>query len=601
MKLAKEISYAFIDSIPMGVGQVTIKKDEKNKPVESSICYMNSKLKSILKIDDLEDIKNLFPRLLIESKISLEIQLQEIINHLEQNPSFSREITLKGHLYEIYLFKSEEGLIEFWIEEKTEKSKLMDELEVIEERFKLLTEYTSDVIWIYNITLGQYTYVSPSIYQLRGIGVEEAMQEPFEKSIEKNSLRKLRASINRNIEFFKRNPHQMTSYIDEIQQIHRDGHLIWVELSKKYRYNENYEIELIGSSRNIDDRKKQQEEVVYLSYHDQLTGLFNRRYYEEELKRIDTQRQLPISLLMADVNGLKLANDAFGHEVGDKLLRKVAEILKNESREEDIIARIGGDEFIILLAQTSKEESIALSQRIKDKMNRTVIEGIQLSVSFGCATKTNKKQAFEGIFAKAENDMYSHKLIESKSMKSQTVKMITKSLLEKDLYEEQHSICVSEFCQIIGSALELSANEIQDLGLLGRLHDIGKIAIDENILKKEMPLTAQEIKELQRHPEVGYQILRSVSEFAHLADYVLCHHEKYDGSGYPRRLSGEDIPFLSRILSVAEAYCAMIQDKHYGNRKTREEAIEELIAESGRQFDPAVIELVEKLYKANII
>ena len=272
---------------------------------------------------------------------------------------------------------------------------------------------------------------------------------------------------------------------------------------------------------DITKRKQSEDAILYLSYHDQLTGLYNRRFYEEELKRLDTERNFPISLVMADVNGLKLTNDAFGHMAGDKLLQDVATILKHECRSDEIAARIGGDEFMLLLPRTGEAEAEAIVQRIQKEIGRKKNDSMILSVSFGWATKEDVTTDIAAVYIQAEDQMYRHKLSESTSMKRETLKLITKSLYEKNRTEKLHCERVSELCKNIGRALQLSPEDISELGLFGVVHDIGKIGIAEKILSKTGNLETAEWIEIQRHPEIGYQILRSVNEFSHLADFVL--------------------------------------------------------------------------------
>ena len=471
----------------------------------------------------------------------------------------------------------------------TEIKRAEDALKKSEEKYRWLTEYTSDVIWVLNINKEKFTHISPSIYNLRGLTVEEAMGEKLSEALTEESYKVVIEAISKNKAEFVKFPEKPNSYFTEIQQPCKDGSVIWVEVSTKYRYNEFGELEILGVSRNIEERKKQEQQVRYLSYNDQLTGLYNRRFYEEELSRIVKEDNIPITLVMADVNGLKLTNDAFGHLVGDKLLKTVADILLQESGSRDIVARTGGDEFVILMPKASAKEAEYVIDKIKSRLTSTKVDDIILSVSFGWGVINSVDDNVEAIFTEAEDFMYRRKLMESKSMKSQTIKIITRSLYEKDPYEREHSIRVSEACKGIGSALGLGNNDIEDIGLLGLLHDIGKITIDEAILKKTTPLEKTDWTEIKRHPEIGYQILRSVSEFAHIADYVLSHHEWFNGNGYPRRLTGDEIPLEAKILSVAEAYVSMTMNAVYRSAMSNEEAIEEIKRFSGEQFAPDVV------------
>ena len=465
-----------------------------------------------------------------------------------------------------------------------------------EEKYRLLTENASDVIWVLNLTQNKFTYISPSVFHLRGFTAEQAINQTLEDALTPESLMFVRKAAPRYMREFLENSNDPNHYIQEIQQPCKNGEIIWVEISAKYRYNSVGEIEIVGVSRSIEERKKSERKVLYLSYHDQLTGLYNRRFYEEELKRLDTERNLPITLVMSDVNGLKLTNDAFGHLAGDELLKNFATLLLKGSRGNDTVARTGGDEFVLLLPGTTSLQAEKMVNRIKSAIDREKTDKTILSVSFGWATKDDINQDINNIFMQAEDSMYRKKLFESTSMKSKTIKLITKTLCENNAREQQHCERVSKLCKDIGTALGLSLDVVDELGLLGLLHDIGKIGMNEKILNKPEKLEDVEWVEIKRHPEIGYQILRSVNEFAQIAEYVLSHHERLDGEGYPRNLKDSQIPLPSKILSIADAYDAMTSDFSYKTVLNKAEAIKELEVHAGTQFDAEIVKIfVEKV------
>jgi diguanylate cyclase (GGDEF)-like protein/PAS domain S-box-containing protein len=344
--------------------------------------------------------------------------------------------------------------------------------------------------------------------------------------------------------------------------------------------------------RDFTEKKERQEKIAYLSYHDVLTGLYNRRFFEEELKRLDTERNLSLTLVMADVNGLKLTNDVFGHSVGDKLLQKAAQVMKKECRSDDIVARIGGDEFILLLPKTEAKEAEVIVQRINVALAREKVESGILSISFGWETKRVATEEMTFVFKKAEDHMYRHKLSESSSMRNKTIKVIINTLYEKNRREEQHSQRVSELCASLGRAMDLSLENVSELRTVGLMHDIGKITLDEKILNKPGKLNESEWLEVKLHSETGYRILSSVNEFSQLAEYVLAHHERWDGKGYPKGLNGEEIPLYARILAVADAYDAMTSNRAYRKALSAEIAMGEIKRNAGIQFDPVIARLL---------
>jgi diguanylate cyclase (GGDEF)-like protein/PAS domain S-box-containing protein len=357
-----------------------------------------------------------------------------------------------------------------------------------------------------------------------------------------------------------------------------------------------------GIYADISERKKAEKEILYMNYHDQLTGVYNRRFFEEELKRLNIERNLPISVVMADVNGLKLINDAFGHTAGDRLLITTAELIKNECRADEIIARLGGDEFVILLPKTNSEEAEKVIRRVKASISGVQLQSMELSISFGLETKNIAAQDISEVLKNAEDNMYRDKLFESPSVRGKTIQAIIKSLHEKNKREEQHSQRVSYLCEIIGIAMGQCESEVNELKTVGLLHDIGKIAIDEKILNKPGRLTTEEWNEIKRHPEIGYRILSSVNDMAELAEFVLAHHERWDGTGYPKGLIGEEIPLQARIMAVADAYDAMTSERTYRKPLAEETVIEEFRKNTGKQFDPEIARVfIEKvMHKKNI-
>ncbi len=339
------------------------------------------------------------------------------------------------------------------------------------------------------------------------------------------------------------------------------------------------------SFRDITEQKQALKEIEYLSFHDGLTGLYNRRYFDEELQRLDVPRNLPLTLMMLDINGLKLTNDAFGHQAGDELLARVAVVLQEVCRADDIIARTGGDEFVILLPHLDEEKALPLAKRILQSVASQKVRDLPVSVSCGWTTKSNAQESMTDVFKTAEDHMYRQKISDRNSYRHQSIDLIMKTLYAKTPREQRHSQRVSQLCRDIGSAMGV---EIHELATAGMLHDIGKIAINESILNKVSPLTASEWLEIKRHPEAGYSILSSATDYGPLAESVLAHHERWDGTGYPHGLIGEAIPLASRIIALADAYDAMTSDRPYRSGMRHEDAMAEIRRCSGSQFDPII-------------
>jgi len=352
----------------------------------------------------------------------------------------------------------------------------------------------------------------------------------------------------------------------------------------------------ISAVRDITMRLKTEKEITYLSYHDQLTGLFNRRFYEEVLHKMDTERNYPLTLLMGDVNGLKMVNDCFGHKAGDELLKKVAEILMKGCREDDIIARVGGDEFVIILPNSDAFETQKIVSRIQGLCLKETAGIYPVSVSFGYDIKTEKSQDLQEVFNQAEDYMYRHKLVDSDRLKSGMLEEVIKKQYENNEMENNHALRVSEISEKIATHMGLPKEDIDKIKLAALVHDIGKMGLEENILAGEDKLKTDEIKQIQKHPEMGYRLLKSTKRYEAIAEFVLEHHEKWDGSGYPKGLKGIAISLPARIISVAEAFDAMTEKRYRNRIMSRDAALRKLMAGAGTQFDPDIVEIFVVLF-----
>jgi len=350
---------------------------------------------------------------------------------------------------------------------------------------------------------------------------------------------------------------------------------------------------------NVLTRQKTETNIRYISFHDQLTSLYNRYFLEEEMARIDTARQLPLAVIMADLNGLKLVNDAYGHNIGDEMLKTATNIIRNSCREEDIISRWGGDEFVVLLPQTAAEEARLICKRITEGCQNAYVEGVPVSIALGMASKTSAAKSLVETLREAEDEMYKHKLTESLSTKRVVLATLLNALAEKSFETEEHTKKMQKTAQKIGVKLNLPDNELNRLDLLISLHDVGKINIAEDILTKKGSLTDDECKTIKTHPEIGYRIAMATEEFSHVAEEILTHHERWDGLGYPRRLKGKDIPLLSRITAIADAYELMSHGRPYKKAMSKNKIIAEFRRCSGAHFDPELVEIFLSILEAD--
>lgn len=323
---------------------------------------------------------------------------------------------------------------------------------------------------------------------------------------------------------------------------------------------------------------------------DSLTGLYSRTYFEQQLIALDKEECVPLSVIIADVNGLRLLNNACGLQEGDELLQRISTALVRTSRKEDIVARWGGDEFAILCPRCSASHIQEVAMRINRACSTAVeTRPLRLTISLGYATKTKAAESYAKFIRTAENRMYRQKLMEPTSSHSSVVSTLLHSLRERDYETEEHVQRVKALCLQMGQALGLSEPQLNELALLSALHDIGKIGIPDNVLMKPSPLSEQEWQVMMQHPEIGCRIIGSSPELLPIADAILSHHERWDGTGYPRGLVGTQIPLISRILSIVDAYDAMTHTRPYKKALTPEQAIEEIRQGAGTQFDPRLV------------
>lgn len=362
---------------------------------------------------------------------------------------------------------------------------------------------------------------------------------------------------------------------------------------------------VVCSFQDITNRIRDRENLKKLTFYDRVTYLYNRTYLEKELEKINLSNQTSTGIIMADLNGLKLINDGFGHETGDKILKKAADILKNSCRKEDVVGRWGGDEFIIIINDANINTLERIISDIKQACRQEPEDPVAISLATGSAIKKEADKNIYEVLKEAEDNMYKNKLIETKSIQYTVLDTLLNTLGTKSYETEQHVHRLQNMSYLLGKKIGLSQPELENLVLLASLHDIGNVSIPEDILVKPEKLSEKDWEVVKKHPEIGYRMASATQEFAHIAEFILHHHEWWDGSGYPKGISGENIPLLSRIIAIVDAYDVMITERPYKKAITQKEAKEELKRCAGTQLDPELtshfIELIEegKIDKVN--
>lgn len=372
----------------------------------------------------------------------------------------------------------------------------------------------------------------------------------------------------------------------EFWTVHNDSRYWEVRFSK---INDTLVLAMVRDTTAI---RRSEEQVAFLSMHDPLTGAYNRGYFETTALRLAAEAGRGFGIFVFDVDGLKLINDTLGHHYGDELLKKVVDILVAEIDPPDFAARIGGDEFVVVLYQPDQQRMEELERRYHRAVDAYNAENpsLPLSLSLGWAIG-EKDVSLDVVFKEADNNMYRQKMHQSHSVRSAIVQTLMKALEERDYITEGHVERLGELTEEMGQRLGLTQGHIADLRLFAKFHDIGKVGIPDSILNKTGPLTDEETVVMRRHCEIGYRIARSAPDLEPIAQWILKHHEHWDGKGYPLGLSQEEIPIECRILGIVDAYDAMTSDRPYRKAMSPQAAVAEIGRCAGTQFDPVLAEI----------
>jgi diguanylate cyclase (GGDEF)-like protein len=342
-----------------------------------------------------------------------------------------------------------------------------------------------------------------------------------------------------------------------------------------------------------------QSNLIYLSFHDTLTGLYNRTHFELAIKNFPHSQDVGIGVFVADIDGLKFVNDTFGHEQGDLLLIRAARVLQASFRAHDAVSRVGGDEFIILLHDISEHDMEAIYGRIRVNIRheneKTALGFIPLKMSIGFAYSANGNRLIQELLREADNKMYRQKISHYADGEGSMIQTVKQMLTIRDHTTGCHTDRLKNLISDFARSAGVAPSEMDDLNLLAEFHDIGKVGISDQILNKPGALTPEEKVEMQKHSEIGYRIAQASTEMRPIADWVLKHHEWWNGKGYPLGITGEAIPLPCRILAIVDAYDAMINDRPYRKALDKSDAVAELKSCAGTQFDPQLIELFVSL------
>lgn len=508
-------------------------------------------------------------------------------NRLKQYAHMYRVVTKNGDVRWVedwtVLVRNDSGVL---ISEKgvlrdvTEEVTLHDKMTESEVRFRELFENASALIFTCDLE-GRFTSANRGCLNLLGVDwdtlKDRSLQEfldTAQPSLDLQDFRYLETYLNEPV---------------ELKVVTSTGTTHVLETRNSLLYKDDVPCEIQTVAHDITDRKIAEAQVEYLTFHDRLTGLYNRLYFDKTMLAYEREHVSPITIVIGDMNGLKLANDAFGHSVGDEMLVLTSRILEDAVSDMDaVVARLSGDEFAILLPGIGKVGANMVCERIRQGCLAAESPGMRPSIALGFTSWDAGTTLLEDALREAEDNMYHNKLNESKSIRSAIIHSLQASLEEKTTETRAHAERLKSLSLRLGKRIGLGANAMDELALAAVMHDIGKIGIPDSVLMKPGPLNDEEWQIMKKHPETGYHIILSSPNMAKVGEFILSHHERWDGLGYPRGLQKENIPLISRIIAVVDAYDVMTSDRPYKTPRTSEQALCEIEQCAGTQFDPAV-------------
>lgn len=579
-----EAFHMMLESTPIGYAYHELIYDDKCSPIDFKILDFNPSYLEIIGLKG-EEVQNnyilqLFPNLLEDIPQLLE-SVGDAVKHNKHNfftgyvPSFKKWL-------KIHFFSPEKNFFIAQLIDLTKEKKLESNLMKKSNELEELINAISDLVIAINFH-GIIIKANQTWERILGYNINELVSHNYKSFIHPEDLEFIYESFNTGMIF-------EPNFVLRLRILKKNGKYLYFEWKLSF-----YEDIAYAVGRDVTEIIDKEQQILYLSYHDKLTGLYNRAFFEEELKRLDDNRHLPLSIIMGDVNGLKIVNDVFGHFVGDKMLKSIAEILKSSCRRGDIIARWGGDEFIVLLPNTNSTITEEIINRIYANCKDNELDMQYANISLGYAIKDDDSKDITKILIEAEDNMYKTKLLDGKKVREIIISSMIQHLFDGNFEIKYHINRIKNYSIALANRLNLSNSDKNKLILLAEIHDIGKISIPKEILEKPGQLNELEWNEVKKHPETGYRIAKSIPELSDIAELILYHHERWDGNGYPHGLKREEIPFLSRIFSIVDVYDAITQDKPHRKAMSLDEAVDFLTKNKGIIFDPYLVDCFIKI------
>lgn len=328
--------------------------------------------------------------------------------------------------------------------------------------------------------------------------------------------------------------------------------------------------------------------------YDSVTGFYNKQSFYTQIPQWNNPEYWPVSIVVCNVDGMRAINEAYGTAYGDGVMREVSRYIRRRVGEKTFCAKMDNGDFALALEKTVNADAGDMMEAIKREV-LDFYERMPISIEYGIATKEDRDISIEKVLQNARASMQNKKMLKEKSASSSLVDSLKQTLCESDYQTEEHVERTRKMCARLGREMGLEDALIGRLELLAVLHDIGKVAIPQNIIKKQGKLTAEERSIIEQHTVKGYRIAKSSPELSEVAEGILCHHEKWDGTGYPNGLAGEDIPLIARVISAVDSHDVMVNDRPYHKAMPERDAIAELRRCSGTQFDPKIVDIFTRM------
>lgn len=458
--------------------------------------------------------------------------------------------------------------------------------------YRTLTEFTNDLVFWRGVN-GAFIYLSPNCKRLIGYTEEELQANPdiLNAMIFSPDAVTVRGSDLDSVDD--------SNLQREVRVKVKSGEMRWFSCVLHSIDSENGYNGIRGSLRDVTQRREMEEELAYISLHDGLTGLYNRSQFEREMESFRIATPASLGILVCDLNGLKLLNDTLGHPEGDKILLKASALLQKLFAGVGMLARIGGDEFVVLFRNAHPEFMASVCEVARDALAQANEGEDDAPISFACGVAYGEGDSLsaDSLFKAADEMMYRDKYAGAQIARRDLLYYLVRRLDTLEAGDAGHEANIDQWLQLLAEKAGYNRDQRAHLSVFAKFHDIGKVGISATIWNKSGPLTMEERLTMQQHVEIGHRIASSVVELMPVADWILKHHEHWDGAGYPLGLTGEQIPEICRLFAVVEAYEAMTHERPYRQPLAADEAVREIMRQRGTQFDPRMVDLFLSVWR----